>query len=145
MGNLGLFFLRGDWPEKKRRHPLSADIFDAVRELQSAVTQRPSVLVHMDYWHGNVLWHENRVSAVLDWDHASYGDPAIDVAYFRMNMYLRGIKRAADIFLKRYEEASGLSRPEPRFLGACRGCPTAAGSCTLDSGVPRDGRRGSHR
>ena len=61
----------------------------------------------MDYWHGNVLWHENRVSAVVDWDFASFGDPAIDVAYFRMNMYLRGVKVAADIFLKCYEEGSG--------------------------------------
>ena len=43
----------------------------------------------------------------LDWDFAAYGDPAIDVAYFRMNMHLRGIKEAADIFLKRYEEGSG--------------------------------------
>ena len=102
-----LFFLRGDWPKKKGGHPLSADISDAARELQSVVVRVPPVLVHMDYWQGNILWHENHVSAVLDWDHASYGDPAIDVAYFRMNMYLRGIKAAADIFLQRYEEGSG--------------------------------------
>ena len=61
----------------------------------------------MDYWPGNVLWHEGRISAVLDWDAAAYGDPALDVAYFRMNMYLRGIKEAADIFLKHYEAESG--------------------------------------
>ena len=61
----GLHFLREDWSKKKEGHPLSAGIFDAVRELQSAIVPGPSVLVHMDYWHGNVLWHENRVSAVL--------------------------------------------------------------------------------
>ncbi len=101
-----LHFLRGDWPEKKAGHPLTAGIFSAVRELQSANVSVPAVLIHMDYWHGNVLWHEGRVSAIVDWDFASYGDPAIDVAYFRMNMYLRGIKAAADIFLRRYEEGS---------------------------------------
>ena len=78
----GLHFLRKDWSEKKEGHPLSADIFDAVRHLQSDVIRVPAVLVHMDYWPGNVLWHGNRVSAVLDWDFASYGDPAVDVAYF---------------------------------------------------------------
>lgn len=65
------------------------------------------VLVHLDYWHGNILWHRGRISAVVDWDFAGYGDPAIDVAYFRMNMYLRGIKEAADVFLRAYEEGAG--------------------------------------
>ena len=44
---------------------------------------------------------------VLDWDAAGYGDRALDVAYFRMNMHLRGIKEAADIFLDCYESESG--------------------------------------
>jgi aminoglycoside phosphotransferase (APT) family kinase protein len=110
-----LFFLRGDWPEKKGGHPLSTDIFDAVRELQPDIVRVPAVLVHLDYWHGNVLWHEGRVSAVVDWDHASYGDQALDVAYFRMNMYLRGIKAAADIFLRRYEEGCGGAVPNLGF------------------------------
>ena len=61
----------------------------------------------MDYWPGNVLWHKGQISAVVDWDFGAYGDPAIDVAYFRMNMYLRGIKEVADIFLRSYEESSG--------------------------------------
>jgi aminoglycoside phosphotransferase (APT) family kinase protein len=88
-------------------HPLSADILQAVRELQPAVAEVKPVLVHMDYWQGNVLWHEGRISAVVDWDFGAYGDPAIDVAYFRMNMYLRGIKEAADVFLRSYEEGLG--------------------------------------
>ncbi|MCH8206294.1 MAG: phosphotransferase [Chloroflexi bacterium] len=105
--DLGLYFLSGDWPDEMGAHPLSSEIFDTVRELRSSLATVPAVLAHMDYWPGNVLWHESQVSAVLDWDFASYGDPALDVAYFRMNMYLRGIKSAADIFLKCYEEESG--------------------------------------
>ena len=33
--------------------------------------------------------------------------PALDVGYFRLNMYLRGIKEAADVFLEHYEAARG--------------------------------------
>ena len=102
-----LFFLRGNRPRISGGHPLSAEIFQAVQDLQPAVVEVPSRLVHLDYWHGNVLWHEGRISAVVDWDFGGYGDPAIDVAYFRMNMYLRGIKEAADIFLRSYEAGSG--------------------------------------
>jgi aminoglycoside phosphotransferase (APT) family kinase protein len=105
--HLGLYFLRDDEPKRMAGHPLSHDIFHAVRELRSSLATVPAVFLHMDYWPGNVLWQEDRVTAVVDWDFASYGDPAYDVACFRMNMYLRGIKSAADVFLRRYEEESG--------------------------------------
>ena len=105
--DLGLYFLHGHWPEKMAGHPLSSDIYGAVEELRQTTEGSPAVFVHMDYWPGNVLWLDDRVSAVLDWDAAGYGDRALDVAYFRMNMYLRGIKEAADIFLDCYEAEAG--------------------------------------
>ena len=104
---LGLYFLTGNWPEKMSGHPVSDTIYSAIRELRSGIRKVPPVFLHMDYWPGNVLWFDGRVSAVLDWDAAAYGDPALDVGYFRMNMYLRGIKDTADIFLKHYEAARG--------------------------------------
>ena len=102
-----LFFTSGSYPLQMAGHPRAIDISDAVRTLESTLAPTPPVLVHLDYWHGNVLWHHGRISAVLDWDFAGYGDPAIDVAYFRMNMYLRGIKDAADLFLRAYERQTG--------------------------------------
>ncbi|MCE2494663.1 MAG: aminoglycoside phosphotransferase family protein, partial [Alphaproteobacteria bacterium] len=79
----------------------------AIRELRFGIRKTPPVFLHMDYWPGNVLWLNGRVSAVLDWDAAGYGDAALDVGYFRMNMYLRGVKEAAGIFLEHYEAARG--------------------------------------
>ena len=105
--DLALYFLGGEFPEMMSPHPLASDMFGAIEELRTDIANVPPVLVHMDYWHGNPLWSGNRISAILDWDAASYGDPALDVGYFRMNMYLRGIKEAADIFLRRYEADSG--------------------------------------
>ena len=104
---LGLYFLTGDWPEKMGGHPLSDTIYGTIRELRFGLRKVPPVFLHMDYWPGNVLWLDGRVSAVLDWDAAAYGDPALDVGYFRMNMYLRGIKEAAGIFLEHYEATRG--------------------------------------
>lgn len=102
-----LYFQRGNYPKLLANHPLASKIFDAVRELEPTLTTVPLVLVHLDYWHGNILWHRGRISAVVDWDFAGYGDPAIDVAFFRLNMYLRGIKPMADHFLWAYEAKSG--------------------------------------
>ena len=104
---MGLYFLGGHWPETMAGHPLTAPIFEAVLELRAGLSRVPPVLLHMDYWPGNILWSQGRISGLVDWDAASYGDPALDVGYFRMNMYLRGIKEAADIFLDYYESESG--------------------------------------
>ena len=104
---MGLYFLGGSWPDSKAGHPLTVPIFEAVLELRAGLRRVRPALLHMDYWPGNILWHQGRISALVDWDAASYGDPALDVAYFRMNMYLRGIKEAADMFLDFYEAESG--------------------------------------
>ena len=104
---MGLYFLRDSWPETMAGHPLTAPIFEAVRELRAGLRRVRPVFLHMDYWPGNILWSRGRISGLVDWDAASYGDPALDVGYFRMNMYLRGIKEAADIFLDYYEAESG--------------------------------------
>ena len=104
---MGLYFLRDNWPDTMAGHPLTAPIFETVRELRTGLRRVRPVFLHMDYWPGNILWRHGRISGLVDWDAASYGDPALDVAYFRMNMYLRGIKEAADIFLDYYEAESG--------------------------------------
>ena len=104
---MSLYFLGGAWPETMAPHPLAAPIFDAMHALRTEIRATRAALLHMDYWPGNILWHRGRICTLLDWDAASYGDPALDVAYFRMNMYLRGIKEAADMFLDSYEAESG--------------------------------------
>ena len=74
--DLGLYFLSGDWPERMAGHPISDEIYGAVRELRGELRSAAPAFLHMDYWPGNVLWRSGCVSAVLDWDAAAYGDPA---------------------------------------------------------------------
>ena len=104
---LGLYFLSGAWPRKMAGHPLSNRIYRVIRELRPRIRRTEPVFLHMDYWPGNVLWAGDRISALLDWDAAAYGDPALDVGYLRMNLYLRGIREAADLFLDCYEAIAG--------------------------------------
>ena len=67
----------------------------------------PPTLVHIDYWPGNILWRGGQIAAIVDWEEAAFGDPSIDVAYCRMQMYLKGTGSVADEFLDAYErEAS---------------------------------------
>jgi aminoglycoside phosphotransferase (APT) family kinase protein len=48
--------------------------------------RNPPVLLHGDYWPGNLLWQAGRVAAILDWEDAQIGDPLADVANSRLEL-----------------------------------------------------------
>lgn len=45
-----------------------------------------NVLLHGDYWPGNVLWKDGRLAAVIDWEDAELGDPLADLANGRLEL-----------------------------------------------------------
>jgi aminoglycoside phosphotransferase (APT) family kinase protein len=92
-------------PDYMSAHPDGERIWQAVRDSFSGLRTSPTTLVHLDYWPGNILWEGDRISAVVDWEEAAFGDPGIDVAYCRMDLFLRGLSKAADVFLSAYQAA----------------------------------------
>ena len=44
------------------------------------------VLLHGDYWPGNILWRDEQLAAVIDWEDARLGDPLIDLAISRLDL-----------------------------------------------------------
>ena len=101
------FLNRDSAPEFMQSYPGGADLWQAARESFPRLQPATPALVHIDYWSGNILWNDGEISAVLDWEEAACGDPAIDVAYARMNMVLLGLPDAADEFLHAYEAGTG--------------------------------------
>ncbi len=61
------------------------------------------VLVHGDFWPGNVLWHEGRLAAVIDWEDAETGDPLADLAVSRLDTLLIFGIRAMHDFTAHYQ------------------------------------------
>lgn len=47
------------------------------------------VLLHGDYWPGNILWADGRLVAVIDWEDAQLGDPLADLACARVELRCR--------------------------------------------------------
>jgi aminoglycoside phosphotransferase (APT) family kinase protein len=45
-----------------------------------------SVLLHGDFWPGNILWRDNQLVAVIDWEDATLGDPLTDFAISRLDI-----------------------------------------------------------
>ncbi len=102
------WFLRADAPPSyMQAYPGGAELWYLLQALYPNLEPVLPTLLHIDYWSGNILWHENEISAVIDWEEAAYGDPAIDVGYARMNMCLMGLPNAADEFLNVYEAEMG--------------------------------------
>ena len=62
------------------------------------------------------MWHDDEISAVVDWEEAGYGHPAADVAYCRMGYFIEGIPEAAETFLRVYQEATGWTLTDLPFF-----------------------------
>jgi aminoglycoside phosphotransferase (APT) family kinase protein len=105
--NAAWFLKRGSVPEYMRGHPDGVMVWETVHDGLPSRQVDKSVLIHVDYWSGNVLWEGDEVSAVVDWEEAGYGEAGIDVAYCLMEFYLLGLDNAADSFLKVYEKEMG--------------------------------------
>jgi aminoglycoside phosphotransferase (APT) family kinase protein len=63
-----------------------------------------SVVLHGDYWPGNVLWQRGALVSVIDWEDAAVGDPLADLANVRMELTMAFGTAAASDFTRQYRE-----------------------------------------
>lgn len=56
---------------------------EAVWPIQS---NNAPVLLHGDYWPGNVLWQNGKLAGVIDWEDAQFGEPLADLANARLEL-----------------------------------------------------------
>jgi aminoglycoside phosphotransferase (APT) family kinase protein len=61
-----------------------------IREALESILPLPQsnepVLLHGDFWPGNILWKNGQIVAVIDWEDARLGDPLSDVANSRLEV-----------------------------------------------------------
>jgi len=62
----------------------------------------PPVFRHGDLWPGNVLWHEGKVSGIVDWENASLGEPLFDIAITRLDLLWVAGWEATQAFTEHY-------------------------------------------
>jgi aminoglycoside phosphotransferase (APT) family kinase protein len=115
--------LRGSWadlsflPKQAERlaqilaaRPAKLDVSSVERRIRKTLepiwplprTNEP-VLLHGDFWPGNVIWREGRIAAVIDWEEAELGDRLSDVAITRLDLlWAFGVDAMHD-FTARYQ------------------------------------------
>ncbi|MFE0758587.1 phosphotransferase family protein [Inquilinus sp. NPDC058860] len=70
--------------------------------------RNPPVLLHGDYWPGNLLWRGGRLQAVVDWEDAAAGDPLADLANARLELFIAHDEDAMAALTRHYLALSGI-------------------------------------
>lgn len=63
-------------------------IRDILEAMVPVMQKNPPVLLHGDFWPGNILWRNGRVVGIIDWEDARIGDPLVDLANMRLELAL---------------------------------------------------------
>jgi aminoglycoside phosphotransferase (APT) family kinase protein len=81
------------YAEMLRERPAQVDesldeglIRDALEAVWPLPQRNKSVLLHGDFWPGNILWRDGQLVAIIDWEDAALGDPLADLANSRLEI-----------------------------------------------------------
>jgi aminoglycoside phosphotransferase (APT) family kinase protein len=91
--------------------PHERRVRDAMIAAWPSIAGGPSVLLHGDFWPGNLLWNNGRLAGVIDWEDATRGDPLFDLAAARLELYWARDGDAVDELTERYLAQAGLDEP----------------------------------
>lgn len=84
-----------------------ARILTIVKENWSSQLDERAHLVHGDFWPGNILWRDEVICGIIDWEDAELGDPLLDVAISRLDvLWIYGFE-AMDAFTQCYRSLTG--------------------------------------
>jgi aminoglycoside phosphotransferase (APT) family kinase protein len=110
--------------ERPLANPNNAFAEGHIREALAAGLRRPgnaAALLHGDFWPGNSLWQDGRLSAVIDWEDAQLGDPLIDLAQSRSEIvWIFGVA-AMDVFTQHYQSLADLDFGNLPYWDLCAG------------------------
>ncbi len=72
--------------QQDARSPGQRQIQAAMRRALPRVEFNGQVLLHGDFWPGNLLWGDGALAAIFDWEDAMLGDPLADLGKSRLEI-----------------------------------------------------------
>ncbi len=127
--------------QKLRARPANVDesldeglIRDALEAVWPFPQRNTSVLLHGDFWPGNILWRDGQLVAVIDWEDAALGDPLADVANSRLEiLWAFGID-AMQSFTHQYQSMTTIDFTHLPYWDLCAALRPVAqlAQCGLD-------------
>lgn len=77
------------------------------------------VLLHGDFWPGNILWQQGRLAAIIDWEDAAVGDPLADLANSRLELLWAYGRAAMHQFTRQYQALAPLDFSHLPYWDLC--------------------------
>ncbi len=100
-----------DVPESQEMPPDERRVREALVAAWPAIPVRAPVLLHGDFWPGNLLWRDDTLVGVIDWEDATLGDPLFDLAAARLELYWARDGGAVRELTERYLARAGVENP----------------------------------
>ncbi|MAT43644.1 MAG: hypothetical protein CL609_15005 [Anaerolineaceae bacterium] len=66
------------------------------------------VLVHGDFWHGNLIWKGDQLVGIIDWEDAEIGSPLFDLAVSRLDLCWISGTDTMNLFTEQYMSLNDL-------------------------------------
>jgi aminoglycoside phosphotransferase (APT) family kinase protein len=115
-----------------------------IREILVSASDGPqlnkSVLLHGDFWPGNLLWKDNCLVAVIDWENAKLGDPLADIAISRLDILWAFGSDAMDAFTDEYQSMTSIDTTTLPYWDLCAALRAAPNLAEWASIYPLFGR-----
>ncbi len=126
---LDLFFLPQQeqlYTDRLRARPENVDdsldegrIRDALETAWPIPQSNTPVLLHGDFWPGNLLWRDGELVAIIDWEDAAVGDPLADVANSRLEMLWAFGIDAMQSFTRQYQSMTTIDFTNLPYWDLC--------------------------
>jgi aminoglycoside phosphotransferase (APT) family kinase protein len=84
--------------------PSDRHIVDAMCDVIPSLPMNNTVLLHGDYWLGNILWREGQLVGIIDWEDAMLGDPLGDLGKSRLEMIWTLDEDAMNTYTQHYQK-----------------------------------------
>lgn len=91
------------WPEMVNDNLIEGEIREVLASTRIEPSRNKRVLVHGDFWPGNVLWRGGELAAVIDWEDAAVGEPLLDFAQSRSEVAWIFGQEGLERFTARYQ------------------------------------------
>jgi aminoglycoside phosphotransferase (APT) family kinase protein len=120
----------GTRPEVQDDSMQEGRIRDVLEKAWPVRQVNPDVLLHGDYWPGNLLWNDEQLAAVIDWEDARVGDPLSDLGNTRMEILLADGVEIMESFTAHYHSLTDIdlvNLPYWDLAAALRPCGRLAG------------------
>ena len=76
-------------------------------------------MLHGDFWPGNTLWLDGRLTGIIDWEDAGIGDPLADLANTRLEMLLFFGPDATEQFTGHYLTLNPINTTDLPYWDLC--------------------------